>query len=93
VQVLRGQGRRPHPKFPFATIRSYLNCLLPVLSDWAQQVTSLREITSHDIRTALDARPPVTARNLLSALHSLFRDLKQEKLIFRDPARGISLPA
>jgi Phage integrase, N-terminal SAM-like domain len=93
VLVLRGQGRRPHPQFPFTTIRSYLSCLLPVLTGWATRVTSLREITSHDIRAALDARPPVTARNLLSALHSLFRALKQEKLIFRDPARGISLPA
>jgi hypothetical protein len=93
VLVLRGQGRRPHPQFPFTTIRSYLNCLLPVLDSWAGQVTSLREITSQDIQVALDAQPPVTARNLLSALHSLFRALKQEKLIFRDPARGISLPA
>lgn len=93
VQVLRGQGRRPHPQFPFTTIRSYLNSLLPVLDGWAGHVASLREITSHDIREALDAQPPVTARNLLSALHSLFRALKQERLIFRDPARGISLPA
>jgi hypothetical protein len=93
VLVLRGQGRRPHPQFPFTTIRSYLNCLLPVLTRWATHVASLREITSHDIRAALDAQPPVTARNLLSALHSLFRALKQEKLIFRDPTRGICLPA
>jgi hypothetical protein len=93
VQVLRGQGRRPHPQFPFTTIRSYLNSLLPVLASWAGQVTSLREITSQDIQAALDAQPPVTARNLLSALHSLFRALKQEKLIFRDPTRRISLPA
>ena len=93
VQVLRGAGRRPHPQFPFTTIRSYLNCLSPVLASWAGQVTSLREITSGDIQAALDDQPPVTARNLLSALHSLFRALKQERVIFRDPARGISLTA
>ena len=93
VQVLRGQGCRPHPQFPFTTIRSYLNCLLPVLDSWAGRVTSLREITSQDIQAALDAQPPATARNLLSAIHSLFRALKQEKLIFRDPTRQISLPA
>jgi site-specific recombinase XerC len=92
VLVLRGQGRRSHRQFPFTTIRSYLNCLLPVLDSWATRVTSLREITSQDIQAALEPQPPVTARNLLSALHSLFRALKQEKLIFRDPARGISLP-
>ena len=93
VQVLRGAGRRPHPQFPFTTIRSYLNCLSPTLASWAGRVTSLREITREDIQAALGDQPPVTARNLLSALHSLFRALKQERIIFRDPTRGISLPA
>ena len=92
VQVLRGEGRRPHPQFPFTTIRSYLNCFSPMLASWASRVTSLREITRQDIQAALDDQPPVTARNLLSALHSLFRALKQERIIFRDPTRGISLP-
>ncbi|WP_204800973.1 site-specific integrase [Mycobacterium riyadhense] len=93
MRVLRGEGRHPHPEFPFATIRSYLNCLRPALAAWTEQVTSLREITRDDIQAALDRQPPVTARNLLSALHSLFRALKQERVIFRDPTRGISLPA
>lgn len=93
VLVLRGQGRRPHPQFPFTTIRSYYNALTPTLDHWAGRVASLREITPSDIQTALDAQPPVTARNLLSALRSLFRALKQERLIFRDPTRGISLTA
>ncbi|MGY4102973.1 site-specific integrase [Nocardia sp. R16R-3T] len=93
IKVLRGQGRRPHPQLPFATIRSYLNCLRPVLAVWADRITSLREITPDDIRDALDRQAPVTARNLLSALHSLFRALKQERAVFRDPTRGISLPA
>ena len=33
----------------------------------------LREITGKNIHAALDDQPPVTARNLLSALHSLFQ--------------------
>ena len=93
VQVARGQGRRDHQELPFTTIRSYLNCFYPVLVIWAGRVTSLREITGGDIQAALGERPAVTARNLLSALHSLFRALKQERIIFRDPARGISLSA
>ncbi|WP_204080158.1 hypothetical protein [Mycobacterium riyadhense] len=44
IRVLRGEGRHPHPEFPFATIRSYLNCLRPALAAWTEQVTSLREI-------------------------------------------------
>jgi site-specific recombinase XerD len=93
IRVLRGEGRRPHPQFPFATIRSYLNCLRPTLAIWTESVTSLREITGPDIQAALNRQPPVTARNLLSALHSLFRALKQERRIFRDPTRGITLTA
>jgi site-specific recombinase XerD len=93
VLVLRGQGRRPHAEFPFTTIRTYYNSLSPILTLWTSHVASLREITPADIEAALDAQPPTTARNLLSALNSLFRALKQERLIFRDPTRGISLTA
>ncbi len=93
VQVTRGQGRREHQELPFTTIRSYLNCFYPVLAVWAGRVTSLREITRDDIQAALGEQPGVTARNLLPALRSLFRALKQERVIFRDPARGISLSA
>ncbi|WP_204810427.1 site-specific integrase [Mycobacterium riyadhense] len=92
IRVLRGEGRHPHPEFPFATIRSYLNCLRPALAAWTEQVTSLREITRDDIQAALDRQPPVTARNLLSALHSLFRALKQERVIFRDPPAAFRCP-
>ncbi|MEU6786087.1 hypothetical protein ABZ912_43440 [Nonomuraea angiospora] len=91
--VLQGQGRRPHPAFPFTTIRTYFNALAPVLNAWADRVTSLREITTSDIQAAIDDQPPATARNLLPALRSLFRALKQEKLIFRDPTRGITMAA
>jgi hypothetical protein len=93
VQVVRGEGRREHRELPYATIRSYLNCFYPVLADWTGRITSLREITRDDIQAALGARPPVTARNLLPALRSLFRALRQERVIFRDPTRGITLSA
>ena len=93
VQVVRGEGRREHQQLPFTTIRSYLNCFYPVLLTWAGRVTTLREITRDDIQAALDERPGVTAHNLLPALRSLFRALRQERIIFRDPSRGISLSA
>ncbi|MER6416744.1 hypothetical protein [Streptomyces humidus] len=91
VLVLRGEGRREHPAMPFETIRKYLGYLHPVLTDWADRVTSLREITKDDVRDALTQRPGSTGRDLLSALRSLFQALKQERLIFRDPTRGTSL--
>ena len=93
MKVVRGQGRRAHHELPFSSIRSYLNCFYPVLTAWSEHVTSLREITSDDVHEALDQRPGVTAHNLLPALRSLFRALKQERIIFRDPTRGITLRA
>ena len=91
VKVVRGEGRREHRELPFSTIRSYLNCFYPVLVAWTDHITSLREITHDDIQAALDERPGITARNLLPALRSLFRALRQERVIFRDPTRGITL--
>jgi hypothetical protein len=91
VKVIRGQGRRAHQKLPFSTVRSYLNCFHPVLARWGQHVTSLREITRDDVQAALGQHPGARAHNLLPALRSLFRALKREKIIFRDPASGITL--
>lgn len=91
VLVLRGEGRREHPAMPLETIRKYLGYLRPVLTEWAARVTSLREITKDDVRDALAQRPGPTGRDLLSALRSLFQALKQERVIFRDPTRGVSL--
>lgn len=93
VQVMRGEGRREHQQLPFTTIRSYLNCFGPVLAAWSDRITSLREVTRDDIRAALDDRLGITAHNLLNALRSLFRALKQERIIFRDPTGGITLSA
>ena len=85
VLVLRGEGRRQHRPMAFETIRKYLGYLHPVLTAWSGQVTSLREITPDDIRHVLRQRPGQPAQDLASALRSLFRALKQERLIFRDP--------
>lgn len=93
VKVIRGQGRRAHQELPFSSVRSYLNCFCPVLAEWGQHVTSLREITRDDVQAALGQHPGARAHNLLPALRSLFRALKQEKIIFRDPTSGISMRA
>jgi hypothetical protein len=91
VKVIRGEGRRAHQELPFSSVRSYLNCFHPVLAEWGQHVTSLREITRDDVEAALGRHPGARAHNLLPALRSLFRALKQEKTIFRDPTSGITL--
>jgi site-specific recombinase XerC len=93
VQVLRGEGRRQHRPMAFATIRKYVGSADPVVRAWATRVSSLREITPDDIHAALRERQGNQARSVHVALRSLFQALKQERLVFRDPTRGISLAA
>jgi len=93
VTVVRGHGRVSHPALTYKTIRNYLAYLMPVLTGWASQYTSLREVTRHDILDAVDARHGPVIQHRIVALRSLFRALRQEQVIFRDPTRGISLPA
>ncbi len=91
--VVRGQGRVEHPALAYKTIRNYLAYLLPVLTGWAARYASLREVTRQDILDAVDARHGPVIQHRIVALRSLFRALRQERVIFRDPTRGISLPA
>ncbi|TDD82198.1 site-specific integrase [Actinomadura rubrisoli] len=93
VRVLRGQGRRPHPARSFETIRKNLGYAYPVLQQWGSEHDSLREITPQHIESALSGLTGHQARGRLTALRSLFRALKQERLIFGDPIRGFALAA
>lgn len=93
VTVVRGHGLIPHPALAYKTIRNYLAYLLPVLTGWAGRYASLCEVTRQDILDAVDARHGPVIQHRIVALRSLFRALRQERIIFRDPTRGISLPA
>lgn len=91
VQVLRGEGRRAQPPLFYSSIRQYLGAIYPALLGWSRHIGSLREITPDHVREALRGLHGHHARHIHSALRSLFRSLKQERLIFRDPTRAISL--
>src|SRR6266540_4369543 len=93
IRVLRGEGRRPSPVMGWALIRRYLAIAAPVLRQWGDrgEVDSLRSITTDDVQAALKSRPGSSVRRMQTALRSLFRALKRERLIFRDPARGITV--
>ena len=93
VAVVRGNGRVPHPALAYKTIRNYLAYLLPVLTGRASRYASLREMTRQDILDAIDARHGPVIQHRIVALRSLFRALRQERVVFREPTRGISLPA
>jgi integrase len=93
IRVLRGEGRRPSPVMGWALIRRYLTIAAPVLRQWGERadVDSLRSITTDDVQAALKSRTGSSAHRMQTALRSLFRALKRERLIFRDPARSITV--
>jgi hypothetical protein len=90
VRVMRGEGRRPSPAMDWATIRRYSHYHVPVLRKWGKRIDSLREITPKDVEDAVTAHTGNPAHGVHGALRSLFRALKRERVIFRDPARNVS---
>lgn len=91
TNVLRGEGRRAHRPLSWRTIWNYLDYAAPVLDDWRQQMTSLREVTHGHVQSAAASRYGEDAHHLMVALRSIFRALKQERLIFANPCAGISV--
>ncbi|MFK0181817.1 hypothetical protein ACIQVR_38375 [Streptomyces xanthochromogenes] len=94
IDVLLGQGNTPSRARRPKTIENYVGSILGTLEIWiADGLTDPREITRKHIEDALDPLRGDQARRLHTALRSFFRALKRERIIFRDPARGISLPS
>ncbi|MFC9840037.1 hypothetical protein ACFVKB_40610 [Rhodococcus sp. NPDC127530] len=91
VQVMLGHGRRRRHPRSWRVIRNYLAIAMPTLTGWSADHTSLREITHTDIRTEFRDLTGATAHTLRTGLRSIFVALKQERVIFRDPTRGIRL--
>ncbi|MFE1882786.1 hypothetical protein [Streptomyces diastatochromogenes] len=91
IDVLCGHGsRRSWPMAP-STIAAYTRLAGPSLHTWYDAgITDLRSVTHAHIEKALEPVKGEAAKSLATALRSLFRALKREKLIFRDPSRLIS---
>ncbi|MFB9483426.1 hypothetical protein ACFFSH_29150 [Streptomyces filamentosus] len=90
VKVLRGQGRREHEARSYDGIRRYLTSLQPVLTAWSRSgITTLRQITSANAATAVDDLTGSARRQLAISLRSLFKALRQERVVFRDPTRTL----
>ncbi|MFJ4188157.1 hypothetical protein [Kitasatospora sp. NPDC089509] len=92
VDVCRGRRRTPSITMRCSTIRHYAQAHAPVLQQWSQRMTSLREATPQDVETAVDERAGSRRHDTHCALRSLFRALKRERVTFRDPARKYSIP-
>jgi integrase len=80
-----------HRAASFRTIYNYLGYALPALDSWQQRVTSLREITRDDVLAAVRALRGEDAHHLMVALRSVFRALRQERMIFANPCAAISV--
>ncbi|WP_437031171.1 hypothetical protein [Streptomyces sp. enrichment culture] len=93
VKVMRGGGRYEHPPAAYRLIRRYFRTVSATLTAWAAADKDLRQITGKDIQTELDRHRGNVARGLLNALRSIFRALKQERLIFHVPTAGLKAPA
>ncbi|MFD9286518.1 hypothetical protein ACFWD7_57210, partial [Streptomyces mirabilis] len=92
IDVLCGTAQRPSWPLAASTVCSYLRLAAPALRTWYEDgVTDLRAVTRTHIEQALEPVQGEAAKSLATALRSLFRALKRERLIFRDPARTISL--
>lgn len=87
VKILRHGTPRRGPRAQ-ATIGTYLRNILPFLTEYAAKYTTLRQVTRDDITNWL-AHRPYRAHDA-TALRSLFRTLKAERLVFANPMRGIN---
>lgn len=93
VMVLRGGGRRRHRAMSWNTIIKYVGYVRPVLHAWQTEADGFRGITREHVTLAIKQRKGNVARGVHVGLRSLFRALKQERLIFRDPTKGIVVSA
>ncbi|MFE5717869.1 site-specific integrase [Streptomyces erythrochromogenes] len=92
IDVLLGQGSTSSRARSPKTVENYVGALLGTLEAWiADGLTDPREITSKHIEDVLDPLRGDQARRLHTSLRSFFRALKRERLVFRDPARNVSL--
>ncbi|WP_329028227.1 hypothetical protein [Streptomyces sp. NBC_00690] len=90
VQTLRGQGPRENEPRSWEGIRRYLTTLRPTLTAWtATGMTTLREVTADHIQDTMNGLEGTGRRQRATALRSLFRTLKRERLVFRDLARHL----
>ncbi|MGH3183532.1 MAG: hypothetical protein ACRDOE_16755, partial [Streptosporangiaceae bacterium] len=90
LRTLKDGGPRSRPR-SIATARSHLAKALPALSDWSARYGHLREVTRDDIEAHLRGLHGSHRHNALVALRSLFGFCASDRVIFRNPARGIKV--
>ncbi|WP_454607320.1 hypothetical protein [Streptomyces tendae] len=90
IKAVRGEGKWEHTGRTYRSIARYWHVLDPILNGWiADGVESLREITQDDVKRAIATRKGTPARSIHIVLRNVFRALRRESVIFRDPTRGL----
>ncbi|MER8225806.1 hypothetical protein ABTZ58_35750 [Streptomyces sp. NPDC094143] len=90
IKAVRGEGTWEHTGRTYRSIARYWHVLDPILKGWlADGIESLREITRDDVKRAIATRKGTPARSIHIVLRNVFRALRQEGVIFRDPTRGL----
>jgi hypothetical protein len=89
--ILRRGDARHRPKSEL-TWKNYVLQALPILTGWAREHPTLREVTRDDVITALQQPTPRggDGHSPLTALRSLFAFLKARRRIFTNPTRRLS---
>jgi hypothetical protein len=90
LRTLKDGGPRSRPR-AIATVHSHLGKALPALTDWSARYDHLREVTRDDIEDFLRPLHGSHRHNALVALRSLFAFCAANRVIFRNPARGIKV--
>jgi integrase len=73
------------------TITTYVKYARPVLLEWSERHSHLREITREDILAHANTQHGTHRRNMLVAIRSLFAWAQKNGVIFRNPASQIKV--
>jgi len=93
ARSMRTDDGRGRPRATYRTISAYLAYAHPALTEWGRRCRTLREVTPADVDAVIASRRGGEAHRLGTALRSIFRTLKRNKTIFRDPTAGMVVPA
>ena len=90
ARTLRDGSPRSRPR-NYSTVRAYTAAAIDAAATWPQR-EHLREVTREDVQTYLATLHGRRRETATTALRGLFRWAKTNKLIFRDPTRGLRGP-
>ncbi|WP_141747236.1 hypothetical protein [Streptomyces agglomeratus] len=88
IRIVRHGGPRRRPRST-TTVRNQANSAIPFLLACSQRYRTLRQVSRADVTEWL--AQCAAPRTEAVALRDIFKSLKSERLLFANPARGVSL--